>query len=102
MGVYNPVKISYSKFDCSATPEETFDALKVTITATEGYAFTCKASTLSGSPITFIAEIFKHGEDDDISVVECTRGKGDSGAYRNFYAGIRNKMDPFAREAQKS
>lgn len=106
--VYNPVKISYSKFDCSASPEDVFDGLKEVLDAlkvkysTEGYAFTVEASTLSGSTITFTTEIFKHPEDSDISVVECTRGKGDSGVYRNFYAGIRNKMDAFAREAQKS
>jgi len=106
--VYDPPKVNYTKFECSADPRDTFDGLKEVFAklkvkySSEGYAFSGGLETLSGSNITFVAEVFKHPKDTDISVVEFTRGKGDPGTYRNFYAKVRNKMDAIAREATKS
>lgn len=106
--VYAPPKMNYTKFECSTTPEDTYEALKETLDKfnvsykTEGYAFRAQITTLSGSNLTFSTEVFKHPKDSNISIVECTRGKGDPGAYRNFYAKIRNTMDSCAREATES
>lgn len=106
--VYNPPKINYTKFECKADPDTTHDVLKevfgkLKIKYTmEGYALHGSLETLSGPNLTFVAEVFKHAKDDDLSVVEFTRGKGDPGTYRNVYAKVRNKMDTLAREAIKS
>jgi len=99
--LYAPIKRVFTKFDCSDSAANVLEGLRDVLSAltvkftVENYTITGSIVSMKGE-VNFVAGIFSHPEDPDLSIVEFQRRKGESGSYRLLYVKIRNKMDPFA------
>jgi serine/threonine protein kinase len=96
---YKPVKNSYTKFNCNASPDIILAALDKALeslcieTTTSDFSIACKVTQPS---LTFVANVFRDPNNESGAIVECQRRKGDTADYGAFYAGVRNSMEKYA------
>lgn len=100
--VYSPTRVILTKIDCQASPGDVLDGLRSALkkisgcnSTIEGYKVIADADTLDGK-VHFAVGIYTHPEDSNRSIVEFQKEEGESGAFRNLYAELRNQLDQYA------